>query len=314
MFRRFLVAMAIIGAILVMSYVGGRMAIHFRESSELPVEPASGKFLTVDEHRIHYVERGRGPALLLLHGLGKSSFDWEESVLPILARRRRVVALDFFGARLSERSDSFAYGWDLWADQAIAALDALGISQADVAGHSLGGTVAVVLAAKHPERVRRLVLVGSAQSVPWHFLSWLVPGVGELVVGSRSEWGEQPRFSESHRQRALQAYRIKGTRDALLRYSRGSVFEAPSLYAAFSSLDLPVLQLHGTRDGEVPHAAAVDFNEKLPTSQLVTFDGGTHYLMFDFPECFARELSKFLDRPLSDTWPREERRQTRRCR
>ena len=313
MFRRLFLATAIGAGALAISYVGGRSAIHFRESAELPAAPGTGQLLTVDGHRIHYVERGSGPALLLLHGLGKSSFDWEESVLPILARRRRVVAIDFFGAGLSERSGSFAYGWDLWADQAIAALDALGIPRVDVAGHSLGGTVGVVLAANHPERVRRLVLVGSAQSVPWYFLAWLVPGVGELLLGSRSEWGEGPRFSEAHHQRALQAYRVRGTRDALLRYARQSVFHASGLYAAFASLDLPILQLHGTRDREVPHGAAEDLNEELPSSQLVTFDGGTHYLMFDFPECFANELSRFLDEPPSHPWPPEERRLTRRC-
>ena len=311
--RKFLVAIAILVAVLVASYIGGRAAIHLREGARLPPESASGGYLTVDGHRIHYVERGSGPALLLLHGLGKSSFDWEESVLAILAQRRRVVAIDFFGAGLSERRGSFAYGWALWADQAVATLDALGIAQADVAGHSLGGTVGVVLAANHPERVRRLVLVGSAQSVPWYFVAWLIPGLGELLLGSRPEWGEQPRFSESHHQRAIQAYRITGTREALLRYARGSPFQAPGLYDAFASLDLPVLQLHGTRDSEVPHSAALDLNDRLNTSQLVTFDGGTHYLMFDFPECFASELSRFLDIPPSDSWPPDERRLTRRC-
>jgi len=311
--RRFLIVTTLLAVSLVVSYLGGRVAIHLRESSELPLEPPSGAYLVVDGHRIRYVERGSGPALLLLHGLGKSSFDWEESVLPILARHRRVVAIDFFGAGLSERSAAFAYGWDLWARQAIAALDALGIGRADVAGHSLGGTVAVFLAARHPERVRGLVLVGSARSVPWYFVSWLAPGVGEPMLGFRSTWGEQSRFSASHHRRALQAYRIEGTRDALLRYARGSLFEIRGLDAALASLERPVLQLHGTEDREVPHAAAVALNEVLPTSQLISFDGGTHYLMFDFPECFARELTSFLDRSPSAGWPPEQRRQARQC-
>ncbi len=313
MFPKAIAATTIIVGVLVLSYVCGRAAIHFRETAELPADPSAGQFLTIDGHRIHYVDRGTGPVLLLLHGLGRSSVDWEESVLPILARRRRVIAIDFFGAGLSARSRSFAYGWDLWADQAIATLDALGISQADVAGHSLGGTVGVRLAANHPERVRRLVLVGSARSVPWYFVAWLVPGVGELMLGSRAEWGGQARFSESHHRRALQSYRIRGTRDGLLRYARGSLLQAPELYAAFASLELPVLQLHGARDREVLHGAAVALNEQLPTSQLVTFDGGTHYLMFDFPECFVRELVRFLDDDATRSWPPAERRLTRRC-
>ena len=91
------------------------------------------------------------------------------------------------------------------------------------------------------------------------------------------------------------------------------MFRAPGLHHAFASLDLPILQLHGTADREVPHRAAVELNEKLPDSQLVTFDGGTHYLMFDFPECFARELSRFLDDAPTEARPPDERRLTRRC-
>lgn len=295
-----------------MAYVIGRGAIRLREGAEIPSEPPSGAFLTVRGHRMHYIELGSGPPLLLLHGLGKSSYDWEESVLPILARQWRVIAIDFFGMGLSERSDSFAYGWNLWSDQASATLDALGIQQAAVVGHSLGGTVGVVLAAHHPERITRLVLVGSAQSVPWYFVAWLTPGFGELLLGSTAQWGEQPRFSESHHVRAREAYRISGTRHALLRYSRASPFEARGLFDAFSSLEVPVLQLHGTRDGEVPHSAAVKLNGELATSQLVTFVDGTHYLMFDFPECFVAELSRFLDFSESK-WPPQDRRLTRRC-
>lgn len=313
MIRKSLVLVAVVGAAVATAYLVGRGQIHGREDAELPKTPSAGAFVTVDGNRVHYVEQGDGPALVLLHGLGKSSADWEESVLPLLARRWRVVAIDFLGMGLSERSESFAYGWELWSGQVASTLDALGIDRADVVGHSLGGTVAVVLAARHPERVKRLVLVGSAQSVPWYFIAWLTPGLGELLLGSVPVWGEQPRFSESHHERAFQAYRIRGTRRALLRYSRGSPFEAARLAAAFSSLDLPILQLHGTHDDEVPHGAAVGLHEKLSTSQLVSFARGSHYLMFDSPECFVAELSRFLEGPEAPAWPPRERRLTTDC-
>lgn len=312
--RRSLVVVAIAAVAVATAYVAGRVAIHYREGAEIAHAATSGAFLNVDGHRVHYVEQGSGPPLLLLHGLGKSTADWEESVLPSLARRRRVVAVDFLGMGLSERGDSFAYGWNLWSDQVAAILDALHIQRADVLGHSLGGTVGVVLAARHPQRINRLVLVGSAQSVPWYFIAWLMPGLGELMLGSVEHWGEQPRFSEAHHERARRAYRISGTRRALLRYARGSLLEAAGLPAAFSGLDLPILQLHGTQDDEVPHAAAVRLNEQLTTSQLVSFAGGSHYLMFDFPECFVAELSSFLEASEASKWPPPERRLTRRCR
>lgn len=311
--RRLLVATAIAVATVTMAYLAGRTAIGQRETVDLPDPRPPGESLLVDGRRVHYVDRGSGPPLVLLHGLGKSTADWEESVLPILARRWRVVAIDFFGMGLSERSADLEYGWSLWSDQVAAVLDALHVQRADVVGHSLGGTVGVVLAARHPNRVRRLALVGSAQSVPWYFIAWLTPGLGELMLASVAHWGDQPRFSEAHRQRAAEAYRVRGTRGALLRYTRRSPFEAAGLSAAFSALDLPILQLHGTRDREVPHAAAVRLNEELATSQLVSLSDETHYLMFDAPTCFVAELTRFLEASDTSGWPPAERHVTRRC-
>ncbi len=311
--RRSVLAIAVVGVVLALAWGAGRLTIDAREDAELPEDPPSGVYLDLDGHRSHTVTRGSGPPILLLHGLGASSMDWEESVLPALARSRRVVAIDYYGMGLSERSASFAYGWELWSEQAVATLDALGIERADVVGHSLGGTVGAFLAARHPERVRRLVLVGSAEWVPWYFVAWLTPGVGELLLGSSAAWGVQPRFSEAHRARVRRAYRVRGTRQALLRYTRGSPFAAAGLSAAFASLRLPILQLHGTRDGEVPHWTAVRLHDRLPSSQLVSVEDGSHYLMLDAPDCFVDELSRFLGAPLPASLPVAERRRTRRC-
>jgi pimeloyl-ACP methyl ester carboxylesterase len=109
----------------------------------------------------------------------------------------------------------------------VAVLDALGIERASVVGHSLGGTVAIFLAANHSDRVDRVVLAGSAISFPWSFALIMTPGPGELFLASRDVFG--PTLSPAHRAEAVAAYRIRGTRDALLRYVRRSILEAGDL-------------------------------------------------------------------------------------
>lgn len=123
--------------------------------------PPLGKFLTVDGVRLHYVERGEGEPILLLHGNGAMIEDWEASgLLDDLASTHRVVAIDRPGFGHSERPRS-----TIWTPAAQAALIAqalpeLGLERPLVVGHSFGTLVALALALDHPEQVGGLALLG----------------------------------------------------------------------------------------------------------------------------------------------------------
>src|SRR5690348_9469385 len=89
---------------------------------------------------LHWIEAGTGPALVLLHGLGDSHQTWSK-VVPVLARRRRVLVPDLCGHGLSARPDA-AYTLDWHASILGEWLVELGIEEADVVGHSYGGGIA----------------------------------------------------------------------------------------------------------------------------------------------------------------------------
>ena len=115
-----------------------------------------------DGARLGYVELdgdGHGPALVYLHGLGACSpvYFARTAAEPVLAGRR-VIMIDFFGFGISDRPANFGYTLQDHADSIARALDALGVSGADVIAHSMGGGVAVVLADRRPDLVGRLVL------------------------------------------------------------------------------------------------------------------------------------------------------------
>src|SRR5947209_4518913 len=118
-------------------------------------------YVLVDGTRIHYRRSGRGPALLLLHGLVGSSRNWRHNI-PALGRQATVYAIDLVNMGDSDRVAGLNPGLALTAHQIVRFMDVVGLREADVAGHSYGGAIAMMLGTLYPDRVRSLVLFAPA--------------------------------------------------------------------------------------------------------------------------------------------------------
>ena len=119
----------------------------------------AGRFIEVNGVRLHYVERGRGEPLVLLHGNGSMIQDFESSgLLAMAAKKYRVIAFDRPGFGHSERPRATIWTPEAQADLIHAALSKLGVSRVIVLGHSWGASVATALALKYPQDVGGLVL------------------------------------------------------------------------------------------------------------------------------------------------------------
>ena len=137
--------------------------------------------------RVHYLEAGRGPVLLLLHDVLADHTAWRD-VVPRLSERYRVIAPDLPGFGASERPPRYAFTREAFADTLCDLLAGVGATRAHVAGHGLGATVALTLAADHPELVDRLALM--------HALVWpaertwtaRLPGVPVLGALAFKQW------------------------------------------------------------------------------------------------------------------------------
>ena len=151
----YLVASAVVvGALAAMAMVNRHLAKNAERDN-----PASGRFLDVDGVRLHYVERGSGEPLVLLHGNGSMIGDFESSGLIDLASKNyRVIVFDRPGFGHSDRPRSVVWTPDAQADLIRHALARLNVSNATVLGHSWGASVAVALALKYPDLTRGLVL------------------------------------------------------------------------------------------------------------------------------------------------------------
>ena len=121
--------------------------------------PPTGRFITVDGVRLHYVERGTGSPLVLLHGNGSMIQDFELSgLIDLAAKKYRVIAFDRPGFGYSDRPRSTVWTPEAQAHLINAALRQMGVSQPLVLGHSWGTLVAVALALKYPDNIRALIL------------------------------------------------------------------------------------------------------------------------------------------------------------
>jgi pimeloyl-ACP methyl ester carboxylesterase len=132
--------------------------IHTVRQVEAALPPA-GRFVDVPGARLHVVERGQGPAVLLVHGLAGQLCHFTYAIVDELAAQYRVVAVDRPGSGYSVRSPGASAALSAQADVLAALIDERGLGRPLVVGHSLGGAVALALAQRHPERVAGLLLV-----------------------------------------------------------------------------------------------------------------------------------------------------------
>ena len=252
---------------------------------------------------------GQGFPVLLLHGSGAGVSAWANwrLLLPVLAPTRRVIAPDLLGFGYTDRpadpSDNAHYRMDTWVQQAVDLLDTLGIAQADLVGNSFGGALALALAIKHPQRVRRLVLMGSVG----------VPFV--LTPGLDAAWGYTPSLANMRALLDIFAFDRSRVTDELaqLRYqasiqpgfqeSFAAMFPAPrqrwveamqSPEAAIRALPHETLVVHGREDQVIPLSNSLTLAQWIARSQLHVFGQCGHWTQIEHAARFARLVENFL--------------------
>ena len=295
-----LAAFVTVLATLALCFVVGSVASSRREPvarASAPSDPET-RFLATRSGRVHVLDVGEGPVVLLLHGTGRSVADWQEGLAARLAERHRVVGFDYYGHGLSDRSHPLRYGPALWAGQAVDVLDALEIERVTVVGHSVGGSVAAMFTADHPGRVERSVLIGHGMAMdPMQWVPF-VPGLGELKMGRTEIFSDV--FSDAHARRLAAAYEIRGTRAGLLTYIRRqyTIDGIRLVTGTYEDIATPVLQVHGTRDASISIEAARRLSGRLADTRFVSVEGSSHDVHIDAPaelvaaiETFERETT-----------------------
>lgn len=264
-------------------------------------------FLTVDGLRVHYRDRGHGPAVVLLHGSNSSLFTWE-GWSTALAAGHRVVTLDLPGHGLTGPDPQHRYRPAEMAGFVDRFVVALGLERFALAGNSMGGGVAWRYALAHPDRVERLVLVDAAgypreEPRPAGIRAFSLPGIGRLA-----RW-VTPRFAVAASVRDVYADPSRVTHalvdlyeDLLLREGnreatreRLSQPDDDGLFARIGELHLPTLILWGQRDRWILPRYAARFHADIRGSRLVLLENLGHVPMEEDPARSLAPVRAFLD-------------------
>ena len=244
-------------------------------------------YVDVDGHRLRYFAGGDGPPLLLIHGLGSSSEDWS-LILRDLTRAHRVYAPDLLGWGGSDKPRDGDYSIAAQTELVRAFMDAVHVARADVGGISMGGWVALRLAATHPERVQRLVLI---DSVGLNFQTTLDESAfapQTMDEARRLLWLQSDDFAK------LPDFVVE---DFLRRARRESWLLRASMHSMLSRRDvldgklqrvtMPVLIVWGTNDRLAPPSLAARLHRELPQSHVVMIEGCGHLAVI---ECRAKAM------------------------
>jgi len=254
---------------------------------------------------VNYHDHGSGFPVLMIHGSGPgvSAFVNWRLVMPELAKQRRVLAPDMVGFGFTERPAGMVYKLDNWVDQAIAFLDTMNLPQVDLVGNSFGGALSLALTVRHPERVRRLVLMGAA-------------GVSFPITQELDDvWGYEPSFENMRRIMDVFAYDRNLVNDELarLRYeasirpgfqeSYASMFPAPrqrwvdalaTADDAIAGITHETLIIHGREDKVIPLENSLRLSRLIARSQLHVFGRCGLWTQIEHAKRFSQLVSNFL--------------------
>jgi pimeloyl-ACP methyl ester carboxylesterase len=250
--------------------------------------------------------KGAAAPPVLLHGSGPgvtAIANWRP-IIPAVSADRRVIAPDQLGFGGTATGQRRTYGRTAWTDHALALLDTLEIGTVDIIGNSMGGAIALSIAAARPDRVRRMVLMGSV-------------GVAmALPSGLNAVWGYTPGMEQMRQVIGLFAHNRGLITDELveLRYQASinppvrdsweAMFPEPRQRwvddLALSGVELggiraPVLMVHGRDDRVVPwRSSSAQLVDLLPDSRLHILSGCGHWAMIEKTADFLAVVQPFL--------------------
>jgi pimeloyl-ACP methyl ester carboxylesterase len=267
--------------------------------------PEIGATADANGIKTNYLEAGKGDPVVLIHGSGPgvtSYANWR-LVLPALAENFRVLAPDMVGFGFSERPANIEYGVQTWADQVVGLMDTLELPKAHLVGNSFGGAIALRIATQHPDRVGKLVLMGS-MGVPF-----------PITAGLERVWGYEPSFENMRKVLDVFAYSRDLVNDELaeVRY-RGSI--QPGFQESFAAMfpaprqrwveamctpedeirRLPhrTLIVHGREDQVIPVQTSLRLMELIDNADLSVFSHCGHWSMIERTKDFNRSVSEFF--------------------
>ncbi len=260
-----------------------------------------------------YQEAGRGFPLVLLHGLGASSFSWRGNIEP-LSHHFQVLAPDLPAHGRTPPDAVPDYQLSTLTREIVHFLDRHGVAQAALAGNSLGGSLALLLARDHPERFPALVLLAPAVALsrlPWFFYPLRLPLLGKGLAALLGPWTVLAGLHYTYYRRELitpeviagytPTFRTLANRLALRRLiCQADPLPLSQVADLLRQLSQPLCLIWGKQDRMLPLKQGVWLKEHLPRTELHILSEVGHAPQEEAPEVVNEIIIAFLDRSLKN--------------
>ncbi len=271
--------------------------------------------------RLHYVEAGEGPLVVLLHGFPEFWYSWRHQIPALAQAGYRVVAPDMRGYDLSDKPQGWrAYDTGLLADDIAGLIRSLGAhtgtppaggqaseQRAYLAGHDWGAAVAYAVAMAHPEVVRRLAILNVPHPVrmlegfrtlkqlrkSWYMFFFQIPKLPERLI-AREHFSFAKRslradskdaFSDEDLERYVEAWSQPGALTGMINYYRAALRRSPrKALAQMKPVQAPTLVIWGMRDRHLGSELAEPPREWVPDVRVERIPDATHWVQHDAPE------------------------------
>jgi epoxide hydrolase 4 len=288
------------------------------ESASQPTAQQSDAYAEVNGIRLHYVEAGEGPLVVLLHGFPEFWYSWRHQIPALSAAGFHVVAPDMRGYNLSEKPA----GWRQYDAEHLGAdiaglIRSFGVEKAHVVGHDWGAAVAYYTAMQHADLVERLAILNvphparmldgfrTARQLrkSWYMFFFQLPDLPERLLArdgfsaaKRSLRAESPAaFSDADLERYVEAWSTPGALSGMLNYYRAALRQSPRrALNRMRPIEMPVLVIWGERDRHLGSELARPKPQWVPNVRVERLPEATHWVHHDAPERVNELLREFL--------------------
>jgi pimeloyl-ACP methyl ester carboxylesterase len=257
--------------------------------------------LVTEQGIVHYESYGRGRPVLLLHGWLGSWMLWRTSI-EVLGNEFRTYALDFFGfGESGDKAESFSV--DTFVLLVNEFMDRLGIVKAPLIGHSMGGTVSLSSAVRFPNRIVKVIVIGSpiqgsslnmllkASGNPgFANLIWSFPNLTRLFIRGYSYFmAKDGRMMSRMISADINNVTVRSYFESI------GTLGKTDLREDIRPLQMPVMGMYGKRDIVVSPGQAKALKAAVPHSKIDWYDDAGHFIMLDSPDRFHRSVVDFLN-------------------
>ena len=269
--------------------------------------------------RLHYVEAGEGPLVVLLHGFPEFWYSWRRQIPALAQAGFHVVAPDMRGYDLSDKPQSWrAYDTGLLADDIAGLVRSFGEQSAYIVGHDWGAAVAYAVAMRHPDVVRRLAILNVPHPTrmlegfrtlrqlrkSWYMFFFQIPKLPEYLIG-RDDFSFAKRslradskdaFSDEDLERYVEAWSQPGALTGMINYYRAALRRSPGkTLALMKPIEAQTLVIWGMRDRHIGSELAEPAPEWVPNLRVERIAEATHWVQHDAAERVNELLVEFLD-------------------